>query len=203
MVSQQEQTNSWWTPYTYDIPKEAKYVAIHCVSDQKRIFRVDDIRFGLPEAMQAPYYLSRYSAAAHVAKSPSLDGLYEVYLDGEMIAQQDQTECLLSSLQPGNHTAGVLASYTSGKTEMSTIDFYLDATGIVSVTGSEKTVTVSGRTIICPAGAMVSVSDTAGRIMPVQRIGDSTYSMGTLPQGAYVVTVTNANGKRNTVKINL
>ena len=54
---------------------------------------------------------------------PALEGQYEVYLDGQKVADTDETNYVFSHLSQGHHTAGVLASYTSGKTEMTTIDF--------------------------------------------------------------------------------
>ena len=36
-------TTAVWTPYSYTVPAEAKYVAIHCVSNDQYIFCVDDI----------------------------------------------------------------------------------------------------------------------------------------------------------------
>ena len=37
---------SEWTQFTYDLPVDAKYVAIHCVSDDAFVFMVDDIFIG-------------------------------------------------------------------------------------------------------------------------------------------------------------
>ena len=54
---------------------------------------------------------------------PALEGQYEVYLDGQKVADTDETNYVFSHLTQGRHTAGVLASSTSGKTEMTTIDF--------------------------------------------------------------------------------
>lgn len=68
---------------------------------------------------------------------PSLDGAYEVYLDGELVASTDDMQYYFDGLTVGKHTAGVIASYTSGKTTMSTIDFEVDATGVSSITGRQ------------------------------------------------------------------
>ena len=54
---------------------------------------------------------------------PALEGQYEVYLDGLKVADTDETNYVFSHLTRGEHTAGVVASYTSGKTEMTTLDF--------------------------------------------------------------------------------
>ena len=43
---------SYYQNYSVNVPKEAKYVAIQCVSDQKRVFCIDDIEYGLAENMR-------------------------------------------------------------------------------------------------------------------------------------------------------
>lgn len=68
---------------------------------------------------------------------PSVEGAYEVYLDGELVTRTNDTEYYFNGLSVGKHTAGVIASYTSGKTAMSTIDFEVDATGVSTVTSGE------------------------------------------------------------------
>ena len=42
-ISNEVTTTATWTEYTYTIPANAKYVAIHCVSNDQYIFCVDDI----------------------------------------------------------------------------------------------------------------------------------------------------------------
>ena len=65
---------------------------------------------------------------------PALEGQYEVYLDGLKVADTDDTNYVFRHLTRGEHTAGVVASYTSGKTEMTTIDFECELTdGVQSV----------------------------------------------------------------------
>lgn len=54
-----------WTLYTYTIPAEAMYVAIHCVSNYQYLFGVDDIS------------ISGYAIEGYT---------YDVYRDGELIA---------------------------------------------------------------------------------------------------------------------
>ena len=101
--------------YELEIPAEAKYVAVHHVSDQLRVLTIDDVFVGLKPAGSR--------GSGRVEKSPALEGQYEVYLDGEKVADTDETSHIFTNLSQGRHVAGVLASYTSGKTEMSTIEF--------------------------------------------------------------------------------
>lgn len=58
-------TNSSWTKYTYTVPANAKYVAIHCVSSGQYMLCVDDIT---------------------ISSKVSQDETYNVYRNGELIA---------------------------------------------------------------------------------------------------------------------
>lgn len=128
-----------WVLKQYDsIPAEANYIALRRVTPADetgytpKILNIDDVAFGtkLPNA-------ARYLPKNNVRRMPSLDGAYEVYLDGELVANTDDTQYYFDGLTVGKHTAGVIASYTSGKTTMSTIDFEVDATGVSSITGRQ------------------------------------------------------------------
>ena len=115
--------------YELEIPAEAKYVALHHVSDQLRVLTIDDVFVGLKPAGSR--------GNGRIEKSPALEGQYEVYLDGEKVADTDETSHVFTNLSQGRHVAGVLASYTSGKTEMSTIEFMVggDLKGDVNLDG--------------------------------------------------------------------
>ena len=193
---------SYWQKYSVDIPKEAKYIAIRCISNGKRVFMLDDIQFGLADA--APYYIARPSTRkSGMHRAPSLDGLYEVYLDGEMIAQQDETSIILSNLSTGQHTAGVIASYTSGQTEMSTIDFTVDSTSGVSINNVHRDMTLRGRTLTLADGYTdVTLYNAAGVAYSFTANANGQCDLSHLPQGAYIVKTSNGRYTR-TMKITL
>lgn len=190
-VQEATEAQSYWMQYSYDIPKEAKYVAIRCISDQKRVFRIDDVRYGLADALAAPAYISRNTGYKSPSlRSPSLDGLYEVYLDGNKVAQQDATTYTFTNLSAGNHTAGVIASYTSGKTEMSTIDFSVDASGIVSVENGGFNISADGRSITVNGEYdYIEVFSTGGMAVAATEVAPGSYSLGNVPAGVYIVKV--------------
>lgn len=191
----------YYSLLSYDIPKDAKYVAIRCISDQKRVLRIDDIRFGLADALNVPAYLAR--PASNMQKSPSLDGLYEVYLDGKKVAQQDQNEYTFSGLSNGRHTAGVVASYTSGKTEMSTIEFDVTATGISNVGGNGLKATVEGRTLVIEGDYdSVALYSANGAVQPMQQTAAGRYRLDGVKSGIYIVKIV-SGGKANTMKVTL
>lgn len=131
-----------WFYKEYDIPEGAKYVALRACtpSNKARVLVIDDIAYGYADALSyTPGYMpKRQARALSPRRMPSLDGAYEVYLDGKKVAQQDETEYKFTGLTPGKHTAGVIASYTSGDTEMSTIDFEVSPSdGISTISVSD------------------------------------------------------------------
>ena len=198
MIEDSTSAQSYWEQHTYDIPQNAKYVAIHCNSNGKRVFLLDDIRFGLEGAMAAPAYLSRITGASNAPrKSPAIDGLYEIYLDGQKVAQQDNTLYTFTGLTNGKHTAGVIASYTSGKTEMSTIDFIVDtSTGISTVTDG-MLVSVNNRLLtINGSYDKVEIFNATGVAEPLQKMSDGRFSLRSLPSGVYMVNVYNGSAEK-------
>ena len=58
-ISNEVTTTATWTEYTYTIPANAKYVAIHCVSNDQYIFCVDDITISGESGNGSHYNLYR------------------------------------------------------------------------------------------------------------------------------------------------
>ena len=189
---------SYYQNYSVNVPKEAKYVAIQCVSDQKRVFCIDDIEYGLAENMPSTSY---YMPMHRAAKAPALDGAYEVYLDGNKVTDTDETSFLFEGLTPGKHTAGVIASYTSGKTEMSTIDFEVEEGAGITSTGNALRITVDGQRLSIKGDYnSVSMATADGKVVPMKRIANGIYSLNGLTKGAYIISVATANGMK-TMKV--
>lgn len=126
-----------WENYVYDVPADASYVAIRYVSKGQYMGMVDNIRIGLPEAMESSLYSP--------AKAPAKGGVYEVFLNGQKVAQTSSREFLFQGLEAGNYTAGVRRAYTSGFSGMANIDFTLDKG--VDNSGIENVGTDSGISI--------------------------------------------------------
>lgn len=83
-----------WTEFTYDIPKEAKFITIRCVSNQRFFFVLDDIYIGY-----------KRSFADDLAN-------YEVYLDEESVGKTGQSQMTFPRLSKGKHLAKVQSVYT-------------------------------------------------------------------------------------------
>ena len=139
IASEEFKVNSYWTRYVFDIPADAQYVTIRQI-DGNYIFMIDDVAIGLPEGFPAA---APQRKAQGRRQAPSLDGAYKVYLDGELVDQTDDKQYYFEGLTSGEHTAGVIASYTSGDTEMSTITF--------SVEGPDNIETIRTESVEAPA----------------------------------------------------
>lgn len=94
-----------WTEFAYDIPKEAKYVTIRCVSNQHLFFVLDDIYIGYKES--------------EINKMAT----YEVYLDEEFVARTNKREITFKNLSTGKHIAKVQAVYPMENDEKQYSDF--------------------------------------------------------------------------------
>lgn len=101
-----------WTKYTYRFPAEAKYVTIHVSSASGFLFILDDIYIG-PDPEIGQVDESRATG-------------YEVYLDGQMVGTTEELSYGFSGLADGEHKAGVVAVYQTGKSPMKEISFTVD-----------------------------------------------------------------------------
>ena len=81
-VSNEVTTTTTWTQYTYTVPANARYVAIHCVSNDQYIFCVDDIT---------------------ISGEAGVGSRYNLYRDGQLIA---------SNITGGSYTDHNLADGT-------------------------------------------------------------------------------------------
>ena len=107
-------------------------------------------------------------------RSPALEGLYEVYLDGQKVADTDDTEYVFRHVTPGYHIAGVLASYTSGKTAMSTIEFESTAVdGIVQTSVRQSSAgrfyDLQGRRVAQPGKGVYIVTNDHTTVKSVRK----------------------------------
>lgn len=136
-----------WNRITVDMPAEAKYVTIRCVSDIRNyLVAIDDIFIGAAENIPG----LDIQAPAKVAGS-ALG--YEVYLDGDKVKSTTETSHLLENLSDGSHTAGVTARYASGETAMATVDFEIAKSGVDGAVADTRLVVRGLRGAIKVSGA--------------------------------------------------
>lgn len=120
-----------WTEYIINIPKEARYVTINCISNDCYILMLDEIYIGTSPESKAVEKRNR------VAGQPTT---FEVYLDGKLVQETTETSYNFTNLTKGKHMAGVKAVYTSGTTEMSVIPFNVEE----DVTNNEEDIAPNG-----------------------------------------------------------
>ena len=197
-INDNEQISAqYWMQYSYDVPAAAKYVAVHCISKGATIFMLDDLKIGLPQYFGG-YYAPRHSAM----RAPHEEGAYEVYVNGEFVAQTDATEYKFNGLPLGLNTLGVRASYTSGYSPMTTLDYYVTTSGIERISKDDTDVTLVGRELkVTGEYSAVALYGASGIMIPLKG-SKGAYDLSGLEKGIYLVTVKTAKGNF-TRKLNL
>lgn len=99
------ETTEEWKEYAFELPEQARYFAIHCVSDDASVFKVDDLSYTL-------------NHGAKIAQAKE----FEVYLDGAKLATLPATvsSYVFENMVDGAHTLGLKAVYAQGVSEMVT-----------------------------------------------------------------------------------
>lgn len=169
-----------WTEYRYTVPAEAKYVAINCVSDYLLFMMVDDVFVGyeLPDGVDPDNIRG--------------DLKFEVYLNGNKVAEQAERSFTFDKLQNGTHRAGVKALFHTEASPLVETEFVVTDGSAVSVVanGSNRVYPNPTTGILNIDGAYdrVDVLNVAGAV--VARFGnDSTIDIAGNPEGVYIVRV--------------
>lgn len=185
-----------WTEYIVSIPKDAKYVTINCISNDRYMLMLDDIYIGTPQQPQA---LNKFSRIAGQPVS------YEVYLDGKHVITTTETSYTFTNLPKGEHVAGVKSVYASGATEMTTITFDVEETGsgilkesadngfVLYPLPAHETLYINGQydkaQLINPTGQVVLQTDYTSKL-----------SIGDYPAGLYYL-ILEKEGKSTVLKV--
>lgn len=181
-----------WVKYEYDIPAEARYVALNSISPDGFMLFVDDVTIssgsGLPmnTAVSGP------------------DVKYVVMLDGEKVAETSGTLHAFENVGCGMHTASVKAVYASGESEAVTVEFGQDGLNEIGAGGS---LTVAPN----PAPGYTEVTggdfesaqlyDLSGRRVAVFGGNDPRLDLSRVAPGVYLLSVKPVSGKPVTVKL--
>lgn len=132
---------------------------------------------------------------------------YDVYLDGEKVAETVEEEYVFSGLEPGSkHVAGVKAFYVTGESELATVEFTvgnvavedgsLDALSLypnpfvdeIRIDGPWETV------------SRISIMNLRGQLL-AEFSGRSVLKVSTLPGGLYFIRVEGKDGGFRTYKM--
>lgn len=181
--------DAWWNEYSYDIPATAKYVTIHCISENKRILFIDNVRLGLASLFENPLSAPK--------RMPRQQGAYEVYLDGAKVGETSETSWQLSGMSIGRHTVGVRGVYTSGYSPLATLDIDVTTSGINIVESADVKYTLDGRTLTV-AGDYTSVKlYTVDGKMMVNESARGTHNLSSLDRGVYMLVIDTPRGVKN------
>lgn len=104
-----------WTYYQYNVPENARYLSVNCISPDRYMLMLDDISIG-----------RETNTETTGAKE------FEIYLDGQPVGTASGNTYTFTGLPEGSHTAGVKAVYLSGASEMVTRSFVVSGSGLES-----------------------------------------------------------------------
>lgn len=170
-----------WKQFTVNIPKEAKYVAINYISNDKYYLALDDIFIGDADKIPGTTALTTLSAGTPTE--------YEVWLDGNKLGTTTATEYLLENLTEGSHTAGVKSVYASGVTELSTIQFEVSLSGVENISGARQVIYSENGAIVVKGtseGETVEVYSTSG-ILVSRTTAQSSLTRIPVSVGLYII----------------
>ena len=180
-----------WTEYRYTVPAKAKYLAINCVSDYLLFMMVDDLFIGyeLPDGVDPDNIRG--------------DLKFEVFLDGNKVAEQAEHSFVFKNLQNGRHRAGVKALFHTDSSPLVETEFEVtDATGISDVANATNRVYPNPTTGILNIDGTydrVDVYNLAGTIVARFDNGTTADITGN-PEGVYIVRVI-SEGNVTTAKV--
>ena len=99
------ETTKEWIEYSFELPDNARYFAIHCVSNDASVLQIDDLSYTL----------------SHGQKVRPAQG-FEVYMNNARVAvlSASDTSYVFENLPDGQHTLGLKAVYEEGTSPMIT-----------------------------------------------------------------------------------
>lgn len=180
-----------YTEYSYDIPANAKYVAINSQSPDVFLLLVDNVFIGTdnPTSGVEPTYGSFDS--------------YDVMLDGSNVATAiTETSLLLTDLEQGSHTASVVKNYKSGSSQPISVSFDVEHGGVGNITNQLVAYTTSDRRLVVKGDySHLRIVGIAGTTVFESGYNGEVTDISQIPNGAYILMVTTADGRTLVSKI--
>ena len=166
-----------WTVYTLDLSAYAGqtvYLAVNYISTDAFLAQVDDFYVGPSDDSDSKVDVGN---VLH----------YEVYLDGELKGEPQETQFAFTGLTAGEHTVGIKAVYKSGVSEMAEYTFNAQS-GVGEVEADEFTaVGVSGAVqVTASVPAELTIVDMAGRTLLATEMQEGVKTFA-VPAGVYIV----------------
>lgn len=192
-IAEDVATTTEWTEYSYTVPVAAKHVAIRNVSFEGDgsesygfILMIDDVRIGDTQT------LTRALLADDSGEVQTPAVKYNVYLDGDLVGETDGISYQFDNLSLGQHTAGVSAVYFSGESEVATIEFDVNSSGIDDVYGNSLRIypnPARDRLNIDGQYTRLVFSNMSGAVVMTVDGKQETIDVSSLPAGLYILTV--------------
>lgn len=166
-----------WTVYTLDLSAYAGqtvYLAVNYISTDAFLAQVDDFYVGPSDDFDSKVDVGN---VLH----------YEVYLDGELKGEPQETQFAFTGLTAGEHTVGIKAVYKSGVSEMAEYTFNAQS-GVGEVEADAFTaVGVSGAVqVTASVPAELTIVDMAGRTLLATEMQEGVKTFA-VPAGVYIV----------------
>lgn len=166
-------TSDYWTTYSVNLDKyegQTVYIALHYISTDAFFAQVDNVYIGPETASEA-----KVGKVLH----------YDVQLDGVAQPTTEKPQYSFIGLSRGEHTVGIRAVYTSGKSNLVTYTF--NAMGGVTDISADSTAVIGGNGEIRFIGGtgIAQIYDIAGRSVATLTLGNT--ATAALPQGVYIV----------------
>lgn len=166
-----------WTVYTLDLSAYAGqtvYLAVNYISTDAFLAQVDDFYVGPSDDSDSKVDVGN---VLH----------YEVYLDGELKGEPQETQFAFTGLTAGEHTVGIKAVYKSGVSEMAEYTFNAQS-GVGEVEADAFTaVGVSGAVqVTTSVPAELTIVDMAGRTLLATEMQEGVKTFA-VPAGVYIV----------------
>lgn len=184
-----------FTEFTYDIPKEARYVALNSQSNDVFMLLVDDITFT--------------SGITHSSTEPSAGKVngYKVWLDDKEIGTTTETSYTFTGLAEGQHTAAVSKLYPSGESEKLTVDFFVGNSAIGDIAADEAAVGIAidanNQLSIDGLYTVATIYNLSGIAVRSGIADTRSVDLSDLPAGVYIVKVDTASGRAASRKISV
>ena len=162
-----------WKKYEYTLPANARYFAIHCVSQDEFILFIDDLKF-----------ISRRNDCVLTHTG------YRIYRDGELVKElpADATSYTDKGLEGEDYRYDITAVYDSSR-ESARCTAYIGESSVEDLAGSSVSVgSERGNILIgCPADADVRVIGADGKTL-YSGSGSDSHRVAT-GSGIFIVTV--------------
>lgn len=162
-----------WKKYEYTLPANARYFAIHCVSQDEFILFIDDLKF-----------ISRRNDCVLTHTG------YRIYRDGELVKElpADATSYTDKGLEGEDYRYDITAVYDSTR-ESARCTAYIGQSSVENIAGSSVTVSSErGHILIgCPAEAELRVIGADGKTL-YSGSGSDSHRVAT-GSGIFIVTV--------------